>query len=428
MSHPASYAHGGVAMTTLANGLRVLTDTMTTVETVSLGVWADVGTRHETPELNGISHLLEHMAFKGTERRSALKIAEEIENVGGHLNAYTSREQTAYYAKVLKDDAPLAVDILSDILQNSLFDPEELKREQSVVVQEICQSEDTPDDIIFDHFQSIAYPEQALGRPVLGTPEIVRATTSDVLRGYLRDCYTAPAMVVTAAGNIQHDAFVRLIEDHFSGLSTAPARQPELARYQGGESRHQRDLEQVHLVLGFDGVSYEHPLFYATAFLSTLLGGGMSSRLFQEIREKRGLAYSIYSYTSSYNDGGLFSIYAGTGEEDVAEVIPVLCEEVVKVLDGISDEELVRARAQLKAGILMGMESTSNRCEQLARHVLAHGLPIPPETLVERLDAVTNAQVIEAARLILSSKPTLSTLGTLSHVESYEAILRRLAV
>lgn len=416
-----------VASTRLDNGLLVLTDTMHTVETVSLGAWVDVGTRHETQEINGISHLLEHMAFKGTDRRSAQKIAEEIENVGGHLNAYTSREHTAYYAKVLKDDAPLAVDIIADILQHSTFDTEELQREKSVVVQEINQAEDTPDDIIFDHFQSTAYPDQALGRPVLGLPETVRAIGSDVLKDYMKTRYTTEAMVVTAAGNIDHDAFVRLVEQQFSSLSSDPQQAPQTARYQGGDFRQERDLEQVHLVLGFNGVSYEDPLFYSAAVLSTLLGGGMSSRLFQEVREKRGLVYSIYSYASSYTDGGLFTIYAGTGEEEVAEMIPVMCDEIRKVSDGVSADELARARAQLKAGILMGMESTSNRCEQAARHIMAYGRSISAEELVDSIESVSAENVIAAAQRIFTSTPTVTTLGAIGHVDDYETLCRRLS-
>jgi len=415
-----------VAETRLDNGLIVLTDTMRTVETVSLGAWVDVGTRHETPEVNGISHLLEHMAFKGTERRSAQKIAEEIENVGGHLNAYTSREHTAYYAKVLKNDAALAVDIIADILQYSAFDPEELQREQSVVIQEIHQADDTPDDIIFDYFQNTAYPDQALGQPVLGRPDIVRSISSDVLKDYMQSRYTTGSMVLTAAGNIDHDDFVRQVERQFTALRTAPAQKPTAAAYKGGDFRQDRDLEQVHLVLGFDGIAYEDPLFYSAAVLSTLLGGGMSSRLFQEVREKRGLVYSIYSYASAYTDGGLFTIYAGTGEDDVAEMIPVMCDEIRKVTDGLTEDELARARAQLKAGILMGMESTSNRCEQAARHIMSYQRSITAEELVESIEGVTADGVVSAAQRIFASAPTLTTLGAISKVETYDAVCRRL--
>lgn len=415
-----------ITVTTLPNGLRVMTDRMTTVETVSLGAWVDVGTRHEPVEINGISHLLEHMAFKGTQRRSAAAIAEEIENVGGHLNAYTSRENTAYYAKVLKEDSALAVDLIADILQHSVFDPEELAREQSVVVQEINQAEDTPDDIVFDHFQATAYPDQAMGRAVLGTPDRVRGITRDTLSRFMQDTYSTRSMVLAAAGNIDHDTFVRLVESQFTALPQVAPVLPEAARYVGGDLRVDKDLEQLHLLVGFDGVSYEHPLFYASAVLSTLLGGGMSSRLFQEIREKRGLAYSVYTYTSSYTDGGLFGVYAGTGEDEAAELVPVLCTELRRVLDGITPAELARARAQIKAGLLMGLESPSNRCEQLARHILSYGRILSTEELVTQVEAVDEAKVLEAAALMLGSAPTVTALGPqsgLPDADGFRALL-----
>lgn len=417
-----------IEVTTLPNGLRVASDSMDTVETVSLGVWVDVGARHEPEEINGISHLLEHMAFKGTERRSAQDIAIEIEDVGGHLNAYTSRENTAYFAKVLKDDAPLALDIIADILQNSVFDPEELQREQAVVVQEINQAVDIPDDIIFDHFQSVAYPNQALGRPVLGTAEVVRSVSRDTIITYMHDRYRAPRMVLAAAGRIEHAHLLDMAEGAFSSLSAQIPAIDETAHYRGGDFRESRDLEQVHLVLGFDGIAYEDPDFYASSILSGLLGGGMSSRLFQEIREKRGLAYNIYSFASSYQDGGLFAIYAGTGEDDVEELIPLLCDEIVKVTQGISDDEVRRSRAQIKAGILMGLESTSSRCEQLARQLLVFGRPIPSQEVVAKVEAVDAASVQALARRILSSKPTFAALGPLGRVESLENIRARLVL
>jgi predicted Zn-dependent peptidase len=415
-----------VQVTRLANGLHVLTDTVEHVETVSLGAWVDIGARHEPAEINGISHLLEHMAFKGTERRSAQAIAEEIETVGGHLNAYTSREHTAYYAKVLKQDAGLAVDIIADILQNSVFDAEELAREQSVVVQEINQAEDTPDDIIFDHFQATAYPCQALGRPVLGTPETVRAIDGATLKDFMRRTYTAETMVLAAAGNIAHDAFVALAEAQFRDLPAAAVPPPETAAYAGGDFREGRDLEQVHLILGFDGVAYDHPDYHAASVLSTLLGGGMSSRLFQEIRERRGLVYSIFSFASSYTDGGVFSVYAGTGEDEVTELIPVLCDQIARAGDALTEEELARARAQIKAGLLMGMESTSHRCESMARHQLIHGRPVPMEEMIAKIEAVDAAAVRAAAASVLSGTPTVAALGNLGKVEDFDSIRGRL--
>lgn len=412
--------------TVLPSGLRVVTDPMSTVESASLGVWVDAGTRHEPPAINGISHLLEHMAFKGTERRSARAIAEEMDAVGGHLNAYTARDHTAYYAKVLKEDSALALDIVADILQNSTMDGEELAREQDVVVQEIGQANDTPDDIIFDHFQAIAYPGQPLGRPVLGTEELVRGMGRDTILGYMREHYSAPRMVLAGAGHINHDRLVAEAEKAFAGLSTQPDVNPEAAAYVGGDFREERDIEQVNLVLGFDGVSYQDPDYYAASVLSTLLGGGMSSRLFQEVREKRGLVYSIYSFTSSYGDGGLFGIYAGTGEDEVAELIPVMCDEVVKVTAGVSADELQRARAQLKASILMSLESTSSRCEQLARQILIYGRPVTTEEVVAKVEAIDEAEIIRVAKRLFATAPTFAAIGPLAKVEDFGKVAERL--
>jgi predicted Zn-dependent peptidase len=413
--------------TILPNGLRILTDPMETVETVSLGVWVNAGTRNETPDVNGVSHLLEHMAFKGTERRTARDIAEEMDAVGGHLNAYTSREQTAYYAKILKDDSALAVDIISDILQHSVIDAEELAREQAVVVQEISQAIDTPDDIIFDHFQEQAYPDQALGRPVLGTADLVRGMKRDTLAGYMGANYAASRMILAASGRIEHDWLVDAAMGALGKLPAEGRSVEEKAFYRGGEYREERDLEQAHIVLGFDGVAYEDPDFYAASVLSTILGGGMSSRLFQEIREKRGLVYSIYSFTSSYNDGGLFAVYAGTGEDEVEELVPVLCDEVMKMVLGVEEKEMQRAKAQLKAGILMSLESTSSRCEQLARQIQAYGRIVPIEESVTKLEEVDSDQVVACAKRLFATAPTLAAIGPLSRLESFDGIMGRLA-
>ncbi|RAU21391.1 peptidase M16 [Paramagnetospirillum kuznetsovii] len=410
----------------LASGLKVVTDPMETVETVSLGVWVDAGTRHEPSVLNGVSHLLEHMAFKGTERRSAQDIAEEMDACGGHLNAYTARDHTAYYAKVLKEDGGLALDIISDILQHSTMDSEELAREQAVVVQEINQAVDTPDDIIFDHFQATAYPDQPLGRAVLGTEELVRGMSRDNVLGYLRSHYSAPRMVLSASGRIDHDQLVDAAEAAFAGLPAPAATATERAHYVGGDFREERDLEQVHVVVGFDGIAYDDPDYYCASVLSTLLGGGMSSRLFQEVREKRGLVYSIYSFASSYDDGGLFGVYAGTGENEVAELIPVMCEEIVKVGAGVRDDEVHRARAQLKASILMSLESTTSRCEQLARQISVYGRPIPVAEVVAKVEAITAEDCARVARRLFAGTPTFAAIGPLAKVESFDQVAARL--
>ncbi len=417
-----------IKVATLSNGLRVATDTVTSVESVSLGLWVGVGTRNEPAAVNGIAHFLEHMAFKGTKRRSALEIAREIEAVGGHLNAYTSRETTAFYAKVLKDDTALALDILADILQNSLFEEQELARERSVILQEIGQSHDTPDDIVFDHFQAIAYRDQAFGKPVLGTPATVNAIDRNAIVGYLDRNYAAERLVVAASGNIEHDWFCGEVERLMGGLAAQSQISDSAASYTGGEYREQRDLEQVHLVMGFSGVGLHHDDLHATSVLSTLLGGGMSSRLFQEIREKRGLVYSIYSFASSYADCGTLGIYAGTGEQEVAELVPVLCGELATLGSTLKDQEVADARAQLKAATLMALESTSARVEQLAQQILVYGRPIPVAEQVAKIDAVDTEATARVASEVFGGRPTIAAIGPLGHLEDYDTVVSRLAV
>lgn len=412
-------------VTTLPNGMRVVSDIMPDVETASLGVWVEAGARHEAPEQDGLSHLLEHMAFKGTERRSAQAIAEEIEAVGGHLNAYTSREHTAYVARVLKEDVPLAVDLVADILQHATFDEEELARERAVVVQEIAQLNDTPDDLVFDFFQAAAYPDQPMGRSILGRPEGVAGMSREQLKAYMSRHYSADRMVLVAAGRVDHESLFALAERHFDSLprhcevNTAPA------VYGGGDVREARELEQVHLVIGFDGVAYDHPDYYPCHVLATALGGGMSSRLFQEVREKRGLAYSVYSFTSTYVDGGLFGVYAGCGAAQARELVGVISDEIVKVADGVDEQELERARNQLKAGLLMSLESSSARCEQIGRQMLVFGRPIPPAEIIEKVEAVDSAALRRVALRLVEGKPTVAAIGPIGGVEPYEQLAAR---
>ena len=404
----------GVRVTKLDSGLRVVTDYMANVETASVGVWVDVGTRHEKASVNGISHMLEHMAFKGTTRRSAFDIAVEIEAVGGYLNAYTSRENTAFYAKVLKDDVPLAINMIADILQNSTMDKEELERERTVIIQEIHQSYDTPDDIVFDYFQETAYPDQAMGRPVLGTAELVRSLDSDTVLNYMKSHYSGPRMIFAAAGKLDHAIIVKMVEQEFSNLPSVSELEQELPKYTGGDFRDTRDLEQVHLILGVDGVSYLDDDFYAASVLSTLFGGGMSSRLFQEIRAKRGLVYSIYSFLSSYSDSGVFGIYAGTGAEEASQIMPLIANEFSKLTNKVNEVEISRARAQLKASILMSRESTSSRCEQIARQISIYDRQVTVEETVEKINAVNGKSLKDVAERLLSSEITLSAVGPCS--------------
>ncbi|MEQ8665742.1 MAG: pitrilysin family protein [Rhodospirillales bacterium] len=416
-----------IRITTLDNGLRIITDTMKTVETVSVGAWVNAGARNEAPEINGISHMLEHMAFKGTKRRSARDIATEIEDVGGYVNAYTSREQTAYYAKLLKEDIGLAIDIIADILQHSTMDAVELERERTVILQEISQANDTPDDIVFDHFQETAFPDQAMGRPVLGSPQNVSGFERDTLFGYMRTHYAPEGIVIAAAGNLDHDQLVELVANAFDSLPASSAEAYEPVRYVGGDFRKNRDLDQVHILMGLEGMSYDDPDFHAVSVYATLFGGGMSSRLFQEIRETRGLAYSVYAFGSSYADGGLFGIYAGTGEKEAADLPALICDELLKSADDITEEEVSRASSQLKSSLLMGLESTSSRCEQAARQLHVFGRAVPIEETVEKIDLVGREQVMSVARRLAASPLTFAAIGPTSRIESFDNIQARLA-
>ena len=414
-------------VTTLDNGLRIATDAMPQVESVSCGIWIDAGARHEPAEVNGVSHLLEHMMFKGTARRSAQDIADEIEAVGGHINAWTSREATAFFCKTLKGDLPLAIDILGDIVQHSAFDEAELARERDVVLQEIGQALDTPDDIIFDHFQRAAYPDQALGRPVLGDPAIVGAFPRDRLDRYHKANYTAPRAVVAAAGNLEHDVFAAMVEERVAALAAGGSPAAEAACYSGGDYREERDLEQLHLLLGFRGAAQMDDDYFAAMLHSTILGGGMSSRLFQEVREKRGLVYSVNSHNTAYADAGLYGIYAGTGPDQAAELVPVVFDQLADLAGNVGPEELARAKAQARAGLLMSRESTGARCEQLAHHMLVYGRPLQPAEILRKIDAVDEAAVSAFGGKLLAGPLTCAALGPAATLESYDAMAARLA-
>ncbi len=391
----------------LANGVRVVSLDRPEVATASVGLWIDVGARYEPVELNGVAHLLEHMAFKGTARRSAQAIAEEIENVGGQLNAYTSREHTAFYARVLAEDVPLAVDLLADIVRHARIDEEELARERTVVLQEIGQVLDTPDDWVFDLWQETAYPDQPLGRSILGPAATVeRLGRADVL-GYLTTHYAPERLVVAAAGRVEHDRLTALAEQHLGDLPPKPAPAMPPAAYRGGHRLERDESEQLHLVLGVEGVRYDDPDFYAAQVLATALGGGMSSRLFQEVREKRGLAYNVFAFSASYVDTGLFGMYAAAAPADAAELLEVV-DATSRTLVAAPDEaEIARARAQLKASLLMGLESSTAVCEDLARQHLIFGDYLAPAAIARRIDAVDAAAVARVGERLLG-RPTAS--------------------
>ena len=416
-----------VELTKLPSGLTVVTDSMPHLESASLGVWVGSGSRDEKPDEHGISHLLEHMAFKGTERRNAREIAEAIEAVGGDLNAGTSVETTAYYARVLKADVHLALDVLSDILANPSFAPSELKREQNVIVQEIGAVEDAPDDLVFERLNETAFPDQPVGRSILGTPATVRSFDPDKLRHYLSRNYRAPDMIVAAAGAVDHKDVLAQVEQKFASFTGPAAPLPQAAKFGGGTRIESRDLEQVHLALAMQGSPLGHPELYSLQVFTAVLGGGMSSRLFQEVREKRGLCYSIYAFHMPYSDTGVFGLYSGTDQSDAPELMQVVVDEIADATATIDESEINRAKAQMKAGLLMALESSGARAEQLARQILAYGRPIPLDEIVAKIDAVTEASVRAAgAALLRRSRPAIAALGSGRGLASAAAIAESL--
>ena len=413
----------GVEVSRLSNGMTVATETLPQVESVALGVWVKSGARNERDDEHGIAHLLEHMAFKGTGSRTAWQIASQIENVGGEINAATSVETTSFYARVLRDDVPLAIDILADILQDSRFDEHELEREQHVILQEIGAAHDTPDDIVFDRFTETAFRHQTIGRSILGTPETVQSFTSAQLRAFMERQYGADRMVVVAAGAINHDEFVRKVEDKLGGFRpNADSAMPNFAHYVGGDYREHRDLMDAQIVLGFEGRAYHVRDFYASQILSMILGGGMSSRLFQEVREKRGLCYSVYAFHWGFSDTGLFGVHAATGRDDIEELVPVILSQLETVGDYINQEELDRARAQYRAGLLMSAESPASRASQIARQLLLFGRPIPMEELVDRLSKLNIERLSDLAGRLFNTKPTLTAIGPIGKLAPFETV------
>jgi predicted Zn-dependent peptidase len=415
-------------LTTLANGLRIVTEKMPGLASATVGVWVTAGGRHERKDQNGIAHFLEHMAFKGTKRRSALRIAEEIEDVGGYINAYTSREMTAYYARVLEADVPLAMDVIADIVMNPLFEAKEIDVERHVILQEIGQALDTPDDIIFDWLQEAAYPDQPMGRTILGPSERVAAFGRADLKRFVADHYGPDRMILSAAGAVDHDALVREAEKLFGHMKPSRVATPEPARWHGAERREVKDLEQVHFAMGFRGPAYRDCDMHVAQVYATSLGGGMSSRLFQKIREERGLCYSIYAQAGSYDDTGMITIYAGTSAEEIGDLCALTMDELKRAADDMGEAEVARAKAQLKAGLLMGLESPSGRAERMARYLAIWGRVPSAKEASALIEAVTPAEVRAfAGNLIATGDAAMALYGPVAAAPELGALKDRLA-
>ena len=402
----------GSEVTKLSSGLRVATRSMQHVNSLSVGIWVMAGARDETDSETGIAHMLEHMAFKGTKNRSARDIATEVENVGGYMNAHTSREETAYYLRLLPEYLDMGIDILSDILTEPTMPEDEIERERGVIIQEIGQSQDTPDDVVFDMFADAAYGGHGLGRPILGSVESVGRFGRGDLRGFMDRYYGAGQMLAVAAGAVEHDSFVKKIEDRLGGLAPASMTQRAAPAWQGGRRVEQRDLEQSHIVVGLPSFGARDPRRYAMMVLSTLFGGGMSSRLFQEVREKRGLCYSIFSFASMYGDSGHFGIYAGTSADQVNEMLSVTAAELADLAGGVGAEELARAKAQLRASLVMARESVAGSGEALARHVTLFGAPIDDADVLDGIETI-DAQMVSAvaAEMVQTRAPVVAAIG-----------------
>jgi predicted Zn-dependent peptidase len=394
----------------LSNGFRIVTENMPGLASATIGIWVGAGARHEATSQNGIAHFLEHMAFKGTKRRSALQIAEAIEDVGGYINAYTSREVTAYYARVLENDVPLALDVIADILLNPVFDENEIEIERGVILQEIGQALDTPDDVIFDWLQETAYPDQPMGRTILGPTERVSVFSKADLSKFVGQHYGPEQMILSAAGSIDHDALVKMAEELFGHMTPTPAFDLSPSKFVGGEVRQTKSLEQAHFALAFESPGYRADDIYVAQIYASALGGGMSSRLFQEVREKRGLCYTIFAQAGAHADTGMTTIYAGTSAEQLGELAEITVDEMKRAASDMSPAEVARARAQMKAGLLMGLESSSNRAERLARLIQIWDRIPPLEETVSMIDAVTTGDVRDFAEKIAGSAPAALAL------------------
>jgi len=404
--------------TLLPNGVRIITEEIDHVRSAAIGIWVGAGSRDEREGFEGISHFIEHMFFKGTEHRSARALAESLEAVGGQLNAFTTKEYTCYYAKILDEDLDLAIDVLSDMFFSSLFDEKEIEKEKNVVIEEIKMYEDSPDELIHDVFSEHVWNDHPLGKPILGTEESIRSLNRDKIMHFLTEHYAPDNVVISVAGKINHEDVVAKLSPHFGTFKRGGRRVlEETPRGHTIEYNQKKDTEQMHIILGVPGLGQDDEDIYAMHIFNNILGGGLSSRLFQEIREQRGLAYSVYSYHSTYVDTGLFAIYAGTSPKNTQEVIACILEELLKFKQkGISSEELVRIKAQIKGGLYLGLEAVSSRMSRLGKTELTYNRVLSPEEVVEKLENVTVEDVLRLVqRLWQKDKISIMTLGPAGH-------------
>jgi predicted Zn-dependent peptidase len=403
-----------IKKTTLDNGIRVISERIPYASSVSIGIWVANGSRHERRESNGVAHFIEHLLFKGTDRRSSLDIAREIDSVGGVLNAFTSREYVCYYAKVLDKFLPRAVDLLTDLFLFSTFDPEEIEKERRVVLQEINMMEDTPDDLIHDLFHQHFWQGHPLGMSILGDAESVGGLSRDAIVEYKDQMYRGDDIIISAAGNLKHDELIRLLEQHLSSIPAGNGRgETKLPVYQRRIELVEKDLEQLHVCLGLKGVQQNHPKRYDAFIMNAILGGSMSSRLFQEVREKSGLAYSVYSYIASHADAGSLVVYAGASPENSAQLLEIMLKELSRFKDEpVPEAQLEGAREQLKGNLLLSLESSDNRMSRLAKNEIYFGGPLPLSDIMKGFDLVSSESIQQlACELLDNSTLTLVMLG-----------------
>ena len=400
-----------ISIITNSNKLRVAVDEIPHLQTVAIGVFVKTGSRNESLAINGISHFLEHMAFKGTKTRTAKQIAEEFESIGGYINAYTSREKTVYYVKVLKQHTEFAIQFLADILQNSTFDSQEVEKERGVILQEVAMTYDTPDDIIFDYFQEQAFPKQPLGRSILGKVKNIKTFNQQHFQNYINSQYNYQNMAIVASGSIKTTEVVNWVDKYFNQLNSNIIEKPKKPKYAGGVVKKVKKLEQVHLVLGFEGLSQNDPKFYTQQILAMILGSGMSSRLFYEIRENLGLAYSVYAFNSCYSDSGIFGIYGGTSAEKLDLFLQATKQELQKICQNITDAEMQKVQTQFLAGLAMAKESTNARMQRIGNDILDYNKIYTDQELIEEFNSNTKLDVNNLASQIFAGSPTLAVLG-----------------